>query len=126
MGNSHLRLALIALVLVSGCSERSEPRTASPTTDCSQTVDTTQVPLVMIVDAVAAGTTAEEAALSGSLRVEEVDWGLRPATAFEAIEDMTGGVAVQDLAPSQAATTTQWGLPDNVTVPVAPEVLCPR
>ena len=122
-----MRLVPIASVIVlgglaAGCGEdtTSGPGNTTSTTVCSTTPDTTQVPVVVIVQDVAEGTTAEDAIESGALVEETIDWGFRPLRAFESFESLAGGVAIADLPANQAAVPQQWGLPTDVTLQPSP------
>jgi hypothetical protein len=120
-------LAAVALIFLGACGDDSPPPEAATTsTDCYPTIDTTQVPIVVIVEDIAEGTSAESAIAAGALVEDEADWGLRPHTSFESLEDMAGGVAVADLPANQAALVSQWGLPTDMTVATTPRPHCPR
>lgn len=133
-----LRLAVVAVALgaispLSGCGADPEPSGArsttiitTTTTECSDTLDTTKVPVLVIADDITAGTTAEAAIASGSLVEKEIDLGYRPPTAVDSLDDMAGGVAIADLAPNQIVVVNQWGLPPEIAVGDQPEPPCPR
>lgn len=98
---------------------------SSTTTECSKRLDTDQVPVV-IVDDVAAGTTAEDAIAGSLLEEREISAGYRPGSAVDSLDDLTGGVAIADLEPNQIAVVNQWGLPSSAAVGELSEQLCPR
>ncbi|MGQ0830220.1 MAG: SAF domain-containing protein [Microthrixaceae bacterium] len=124
---SGAALALAAIWLA-GCGSDSGPSGAASTTstECASTLDTTKVPVLVIADDITAGTTAEDAIARGSLVEKEIAAGYRPATAVDSLDDMTGGVAIADLAPNQIVVVNQWGLPADVAVGKPPQSLCPR
>lgn len=121
-------VAAVAALCLAGCGSDPEPAGArsTTTTECSNTLDTAQVPVLVIVDDIRAGTTAEDAIANGSLAEEEIDRGYRPATAIDSLDDMAGGVAITDLAPNQIVGVNQWGLPPDVAVGEQRQQLCPR
>lgn len=119
----------LAATCLSGCSSDPEPLgvdSTTSTTECSDTLDTTQVPVLVVANDIGAGTTAEDAIASGSLVEREIDLGYRPPTAVDSLDDMAGGVAIADLAPNQIVVVNQWGLPTDVAVGDQQGPPCPR
>jgi hypothetical protein len=121
--------AALGVVLLGSCGsdgEQADESSTTSSTECSDELDTTKVPVVVVQDDIAVGTTAEEAIQAGWLVEKEIDWGYRPTDAIESLDDMAGGVAASDLAPGQLAIVAQWGLPTDMTVEASPQQICPR
>ena len=118
-----------AVICLAGCGSESDPALAgsstTTTTECSNTHDTTPVPVVVIVDDIAAGTTAVDAIAGGALEEKEIDWGYRPVSAVDSLDDLIGGVAIADLEPNQIAVVNQWGLTPELAVGDPSRESCP-
>lgn len=119
----------LAGIYLAGCGSDPGPSGAESTTittECLNTLDSSQVPVLVIERDITAGTTAEDAIASGSLAEKEIALGYRPPTAVDSLDDMAGGVAIADLAADQIVVVNQWGLPQGRAVGDQPQPPCPR
>ncbi len=125
-------VAAVLTALTAGCGDDETPAGTAgeapvvttigepSTTSCSSSADETRVPVVVAAEDSAAGTTAAEAIASGALAEQTIQWGFRPPTAVESLDDLAGGVAIADLLANQVVLVTHWGLPPDMTVASPP------